>query len=119
MTMYERPWGKVEQQRTFGLPQRRQPMIDFSGAYPVLIRKPQPPSDVRQFNGAEYIGKLNVFKNGKWSQLKGHTAIIMYGKDGVSHCRAQFDDLDLPENLTHGWTVYPITDFFIHVTNRS
>ncbi len=37
--------------------------------------------------------------------LNGEKALLM-PCDG-DHWKAQFDDLSLPHDLTHGWTVYP------------
>lgn len=50
-----------------------------------------------------YVGKLK--------KLKGKTAIVIRESIHSPLVRAQFDDLMLPKNVTHGWSIFAATDF--------
>lgn len=52
-----------------------------------------------------YIGPMH--------KLKGKTAIIKNIGYMPGRCEAQFDDMDLPQNLTHGWRTFMVEDFEI------
>ena len=53
-----------------------------------------------------YVGGLDALKN--------ETAILQEIPGDDLGVRAQFDNLDLAEHLTHGWTRFPKSAFRIH-----
>lgn len=104
--MYERAWGRSNPMR----PRDFARLIDASGTYPRLIVSAiEVPTKPKQFNSAEYVGRDRRFFN--------QTAILVYGMDGPHNCRVQFDNINLHRFHSHSWTIFPITDFFIHINS--
>jgi hypothetical protein len=57
---------------------------------------------------SEQVGLKHV---GKIKPLKGETAIVQRENPTSRFVKAQFDNLKLPHNLTHGWTLFSANDF--------